>query len=200
MDMKKFIILFILTVSVSSVSFAKKNINAWKNEKTLNNQFSVFKKNLNFWDGNYFLKEVQLNQFYNAMYDSITVLRNELTDSKRQILSLQNELKAKTEETKEIQDNLKGAIKRENSITVFGMSINKTAYSLFMYLFILGVLVISGIVFLLYKRSLAITRYTKNEYKELKEEFEIHKKNSLDRYTKMNMELHKTRMALNKKK
>ncbi len=200
MDMKKFILLFILTVSVSSVSFAKKNINAWKNEKNLNNQFSVFKKNLNFWDGNYFLKEVQLNQFYNAMYDSITVLRNELTNSKSQILSLQNELKAKTEETKEIQDNLKGAIKRENSITVFGMSINKTAYSLFMYLFILGVLVLSGIVFLLYKRSLAITRYTKNEYKELKEEFEIHKKNSLDRYTKMNMELHKTRMALNKKK
>ncbi len=200
MDMKKFILLFILTVSVSSVSFAKKNINAWKNEKNLNNQFSVFKKNLNFWDGNYFLKEVQLNQFYNAMYDSITVLRNELTESKSQILSLQNELKAKTEETKEIQENLKRAIKRENSITVFGMSINKTAYSLFMYLFILGVLVLSGIVFLLYKRSLAITRYTKNEYKELKEEFEIHKKNSLERYTKMNMELHKTRMALNKKK
>ncbi len=200
MDMKKFILLFILTVSVSSVSFAKKNINAWKNEKNLNNQFSVFKKNLNFWDGNFFLKEVQLNQFYNAMYDSITVLRNELTESKSQILSLQNELKAKTEETKEIQENLKGAIKRENSITVFGMSINKTAYSLFMYLFILGVLVLSGIVFLLYKRSLAITRYTKNEYKELKEEFEVHKKNSLDRYTKMNMELHKTRMALNKKK
>ncbi len=200
MDMKKFILLFILTVSVSSVSFAKKNINAWKNEKNLNNQFSVFKKNLNFWDGNFFLKEVQLNQFYNAMYDSITVLRNELTESKSQILSLQNELKAKTEETKEIQENFKGAIKRENSITVFGMSINKTAYSLFMYLFILGILVLSGIVFLLYKRSLAITRYTKNEYKELKEEFEVHKKNSLDRYTKMNMELHKTRMALNKKK
>ncbi len=200
MDMKKFILLFILTVSVSSVSFAKKNINAWKNEKNLNNQFSVFKKNLNFWDGNFFLKEVQLNQFYNAMYDSITVLRNELTESKSQILSLQNELKAKTEKTKEIQENLKGAIKRENSITVFGMCINKTAYSLFIYLFILGVLVLSGIVFLLYKRSLAITRYTKNEYKELKEEFEVHKKNSLDRYTKMNMELHKTRMALNKKK
>ena len=197
--MKRFILLLILSVWVSSVSFAKKDINAWKSEKNLNNQFTVFKKNLNFWDGSYFLKEYQLNQFYKAVHDSVTVLHKELSGSKNQILSLQKELKSKIEETEKTQTELEDAIKRENSITVFGMSINKTAYSMFMYLFILGVLVLAGIVFLLYKRSLAITRYTKNEFKELKEEFEIHKKNALNRYTKINMQLHKTRMALEKK-
>lgn len=197
--MNRFAILLFLTISMTSVSFAKKDTNAWKNETNLNNQFAVFKKNLNFWDGSYFLKEYQLNEFYNAVHDSVNVLHKELSESKSRIIELQKKLDNKTEETQKIQAELKGAIKRENSITVFGMSINKTAYSMFMYLFILGVLVLAGIVFLLYKRSLAITHYTKNEYKELKEEFETHKKNALDRYTKMNMELHKTRMALNKK-
>jgi hypothetical protein len=40
---------------------------------------------------------------------------------------------------------------------------------------------------------------TKKEYDELKEEYGVHKKNALDRYTKMNMELLKTRLELNKK-
>ena len=197
--MTRFTLLLILLISVTSTSFAKKDINAWKNEKTLNKQYVVFKKNLNFWNDSYFLKEAQLTEFYNALTDSISVLQKEVLDNKNQVLSLQNELNARIEEVEKIQIELNESIKQVNSIRVFGMIVNKTVYSLTMYLFILGVLVLAGIVFLLYKRSNKITRYTKNEFNELKEEFEIHKKNSLDRYTKMNMELHKTRMALNKK-
>ncbi len=197
--MTRFTLILILLISVTSISFAKKDINAWKKEKTLNQQYVVFKKNLNFWNGSYFLKEAQLTQFFSAVTDSIAVLEKEVLDNKNQIASLQNELNTKIEEVGKIQTELNASIKRVNSITVFGMNLNKSVYSLFMYLFILGVLVLAGIFFLLYKRSNKITRYTKNEFNELKEEFETHKKNSLDRYTKMNMELHKTRMAFNKK-
>ncbi len=197
--MTRFTLLLILLISVTSISFAKKDVNAWKKEKTLNQQYVVFKKNLNYWSGSYFLKETQLTEFYNALTDSISVLQKEVLDNKDQMFSLQNELKAKIEEVEKIQTELNESMKQVNSIRVFGMIVNKTVYSLTMYLFILGVLVLAGMVFLLYKRSNKITRYTKNEFNELKEEFETHKKNSLDRYTKMNMELHKTRMALNKK-
>ena len=199
MDMKRFTLLLFLLISTTLLSFAKKDINAWKNEKNLNQQYSVFKKNLNFWNGSYYLTEYQLNQFYNALRDSITVFENEVLDNKSQILLLQNELNEKKQETEKIQTELDGSIKRENSIRVFGMNINKSVYSLTMYLFILGVLALAGVVFLLYKRSNNIKKKKKNEFNELKEEFEIHKKNSLERYTKMNMELHKTRMKLNKK-
>ncbi len=197
--MTRFTLLLILLISIASTSFAKKDINAWKKEKTLNQQYVVFKENLNFWNGSYFLKEAQLTQFFSAVTDSIAVLEKEVLDNKNQIVSLQNELNTKIKEVGKIQAELNASIKRVNSITIFGMNINKSVYSLIMYLFILGVLMLTGMVFLLYKRSNKITRYTKNEFNELKEEFEMHKKNSLDRYTKMNMELHKTRMALNKK-
>ena len=197
--MTRFTLLLILLISVTSTSFAKKDINAWKKEKTLDQQYVVFKENLNFWNGSYFLKDAQLTQFFSAVTDSIAVIEKEVLDNKNQVSLLQNELNTKIEEVGKIQAELNATIKRVNSITVFGMNINKSVYSLFMYLFILGVLVLAGMIFLLYKRSNKITRYTKNEFNELKEEFETHKKNSLDRYTKMNMELHKTRMALNKK-
>ena len=68
-----------------------------------------------------------------------------------------------------------------------------------MYLLIAGVLVLAGFVFLLYKRSLVVMHRTKKEYNELKKEYEAHKKSALERYTKINMELHQTRLELKKK-
>lgn len=186
-------------VSISLISFAKKDIHAWKSEKNLNQQYSVFKENLNFWSGSYFLEELQLDQFYNAVSDSIAVLEKKVVDGKSQVIRLQNDLNAKIKQTEEIQNELNASITRENSISVLGMNVNKSVYTFSLYMFILGVLVLSGFVFLLYKRSNIITRRINNDYNELKEEFEIQKKNSLERYTKINMELHKTRLELNKK-
>ncbi|NQU53089.1 MAG: hypothetical protein HQ522_11195 [Bacteroidetes bacterium] len=196
--MKKFTVLFILLISMSLITFAKKDIDAWKSEKNLNQQYTVFKQNLNFWNGSIFLKETQIDQFYNAVTDSITGLDKEILANEKQILSLQNELDTKTSQIEETQVKLNESIKRVNSISVMGQNINKTAYTFFMYMLTLGLAVLSGFVFLLFKRSNKITTDTKKEYKEIKEEFELYKKSSMDRYTKINTELHNTRMKLNK--
>jgi hypothetical protein len=197
--MKKFIVLLIILVSISQFSFAKKDKNAWKNEKNLDDQYTVFKQNLNFWNGSFFMDEAQLNQFYESITDSISALRKEVIDIQNQRKALQNTLDAKIKETNETQAKLDESIKHQNSIQVFGMHINKNVYSVSMYIFILAVLVLAGIAFLLFIIINKTTSHTKKEYKELKEEFEVHKKNSLDRYTKINTELHKTRMELNRK-
>lgn len=197
--MRRFTLIIILVVSFTVNSFAKKDTNAWKNEKNLEQQFSVFKQNLNFWSGSYFMKPEQLDQFYGSLRDSSAVFEKRNADDQNQIKSLQTELRANTAQTKEIQSKLDESIKNQDSISVLSMQINKSVYSFSMYAFILGVLVLAGIVFMLFKRSNTITKHTKKEYDELKEEFEVHKKNALDRYTKMNMELHKTRLELNKK-
>lgn len=196
--MKRSAVLLIVLVSQSLISLAQKNTSAWKSEKNLEQQYSVFKKNVNFWSGSYFMKPQQLDEFYGAITDSINLLEKNMLDSQNKIVSLQNELSANKNETADIKTKLAESIKLQNSITVFGMDVNKNVYSYTMYAFILGVLVIAGVVFLLFKRSNTITVRSKKEYVELKQEFETHKKNSLDRYTKMNMELHKTRMELKK--
>lgn len=198
--MKRFAVLFIIVVFVCSNSFAqKKDINAWKNENTLEQQFEVFKKNVNFWNGSYFMEPDQLAQFYEALTDSVMVLEKTVVVNSKQISSLQNELKTNSAQTEELQVKLDESIKHQNAITVFGMHIEKTTYAIILYSIIIGLLVITAVVFMLFKRSNSITVSSKKEYAELKEEFETHKKSALDRYTKMNMELHKTRLELNKK-
>jgi len=197
--MKRFTVLLVLLVSLSLISLANKDIDAWKSEKTMNQQFDVFKKNLKYWNGSYFLNELQLNQFYNALRDSAAMFEKEVTEIKKQLIALQNELNSKIKETEEIQKKLDKSIQLENSISILGVDINKRVYSLSMYILIIGVLIISGLLILLYIRSNKITQRTKNDFEELKEEFELHKKNALDRYVKMNIELTKARFELNKK-
>jgi chromosome segregation ATPase len=197
--MKKYIIFLILLVSISLSSFAKRDINAWKSEKNLKQQYIVFKENLNFWNGSYFLNEQQLDEFYSALTDSIKVLENEVSDKANQVKSLQDELNSTNQQLENTKVELNTSIKNQNAIEVFGQKINKSIYTFFMYMFILALLVFLGILFLLYKRSNSVTARTKKDYNELKEEFEIHKKNALERYTKINMELHHTRLNLKKK-
>lgn len=197
--MRRYTLLIVAVFFSSMQLWAKKDINAWKKEKNLEQQFSIFKKDLNFWNGSYFMQPEQLNDFYAALKDSIRVLEQANATKQNSIKSLQSDLASNIDQTNKIQEKLDDSIKNQNSITVLGIRFNKNVYSYSMYAFILGVLALSAVVFLLFKRSNAITNRTKKDYEELKEEYEVHKKNALDRYTKINMELHKTRLELNKK-
>lgn len=197
--MKRIVVLLIVMVSLTFTSHAKKDINAWKNADNLEEQFTVFKTNLNYWNGSFFMNEDQLDQFYKALRDSIAVYENQVEISENQVKELEDELNAKMEETKAIQAKLDRSIQLENSISLFGADINKTIYSTSMYVLILGVLLVAGLLLLLYRRSNKITHKTKRDLEDLKEEFEVHKKNALDRYVKINNELTRARMELNRK-
>jgi ABC-type multidrug transport system fused ATPase/permease subunit len=195
--MKKYILLLVMLFPLSLSSFAK-DIHAWKNETSLERQYEVFKENLNFWNGNYFLNETQLNEFYRALTDSIAALENEIGDKAETVNTLRSELNTTNQQLENAKAELETSIKNQNAISVFGQNIDKSIYTLFMSLFILALLVFLGIVFLLYRRSNVVTVRTKKDLSELKQEFEIHKKNALERYTKINMELHRTRMEKNR--
>jgi hypothetical protein len=197
--MKKLTALLILMVSISMISFGKKDTDAWKKEKTLDQQFSVFKDNLKYWNGSYFLNDLQFNEFFQAVNDSIAVMEKKVLDDKNQIKTLQDELNNKIKETGEIQAKLDSSFERENSINVLGAYVSKRMYSLTMYILILTALVISAITFILYKRSNNVTKRIKKDYEDLKEEYEIHKKSALERYVKINTELTKARMELNRR-
>ena len=197
--MKRYFLLLILMLSVSLSSMGKKDINAWKNEKSLRQQYSVFKENLNFWNGNYFLNEKQLDEFYRAFSDSVAVLENEISDKAGTISNLQNELNSTNKQLKDTKTDLDFSIKNRNSIEIFGMTIDKGFYTLIMSAIILILIAFLAVLFFLYTKSNKVTLRSKKDYDELKEEFEVHKKNALERYTKINMELHHTRMELNKK-
>lgn len=194
--MKQIIIMPVLLVCLSVTAFAQKDINAWKSETNLEQQYEVFKENLNFWDGRYFLTNAQLDEFYNALSDSVAILENEITAKASRIDTLENELAQTNQNLEETRSELETSIENRNSITILGLNVGKGAYTFVMTMIILALLALLGFLFMLYKRSHSVTAKTKKDYEDLKEEFETHKKNALDRYTKINTELHHTRMKM----
>lgn len=192
--------IFFVLVLLLLVGFARaKDINAWKSEENLNAQFEVFKKNLNYWNGNYFMKPFQLDEFYKAVSDSLAREREMLAESRKQIEVLTTELREKKQKIETLNADLNKSLELQDTIEVVGIGLHKNVYTLVVGLIILGLLVLCGGMFLMYDRSRKVTVRTKTELAELKEEFESYKKASLDRYTKINMELHKTRLELQKK-
>ncbi len=99
----------------------------------------------------------------------------------------------------ESKAKLDESLKWQNSIVVLGIPTNKTVFTYIVYGIILALLALLGLAYLINKRSGRIARIAKNEYIELKEEFDAYKKNSLERYTRINTELHHTRLELNRK-
>jgi len=196
--MKRFLLL-ILLISCSFGSFAKKDIDAWKDENNLKKQYAVFKENLNYWNGAYFLKERQLEEFYGALKDSIAILKIASSAKNEEIESLQKEISASEKQIVDTNEKLEASIKNQNSLTVLGLAVNKSTYTFSVLVIFLGLVALIGILFLMYKRSNKVSVQLKKEYNDLKEEFEVHKKNALERYTSINLELHHTRLKLNKK-
>jgi prefoldin subunit 5 len=194
--MKRIIILSALMICLSVAVFAQKDINAWKSEPNIEQQYEVFKENVNFWDGKYFMTPPQIDAFFNALNDSVAELENEIAARADRIYSLEEELAQTNRTLEDTRSELETSIENRNSLNVFGLNVGKGAYTLTMTVIILALLVLLGFLFMLYKRSHSVTARTKKDYEDLKEEFETHKKNALERYTKINTELHHTRMKL----
>jgi len=197
--MKRLFTFLILFITLVSGTYAKKDTNAWKSESNIRDQYTVFKQNLNYWAGNYVVSSNQLDEFYGAVNDTISKLETKLQERVLEISQQKGDLAQRQALVNETQKKLDESQKLQNSITVLGMDINKNVYSVTMYLFIVAVLVIAGVMYIMYMKSMKNTRNTRKEYEELKQEYEEHKKTALDRYTKINMELHKTRLELQKK-
>jgi len=186
------IIMLLITFSLST--YAKRDIQAWKQETTLKKQFSVFKQNLNVWQGFMSFKEPQLSQLFSAINDSISVLETRIDDDKKTLIELNSKISSLNYKLNETQTKLDESLTREDSFSTLGVDISKGSFASIMYSISALLLVLSGILFFLFTQSNSITNQAKAKFTDLDEEFEDYKKSNLDRVTKLNRELHDCRM------
>ena len=107
-----------LLVTFSLSTYAKRDIDAWKQETTLECQFSVFKENLNVWQDYMSFKEPQINQLFSAIKDSINILETKISTDKKTLSQLNaniSELNSNLSETKS---------KLEDDVPLFNHDVN----------------------------------------------------------------------------
>jgi len=86
------------------------------------------------------------------------------------------------------KSNLEESKRTKDSIRVFGNEINKTVYNSLMWTIIAGLIAVLAIGFLAFKRNISVTRSTKKDLQELKDEFEDYRKTSREAREKISMD------------
>ena len=120
--------------------------------------------------------------------DSLTKAKSRISGFVKLTGSLNVRIDSLNSNLKVTKEELKEMSRTKNSISVFGIKIDKALYNNIMWLIVAGLAFVLVIGFLTFKRNRTITVNTKKELKELNEEFEAYrKKTRLDR-EKMSMD------------
>jgi len=88
------------------------------------------------------------------------------------------------------------AIRTKDSFSFLGIQMQKGLYSTIMWIVVLGLALLGVILFLMFKRSYAVTVQTKKELENIQEEFEEYRKSSREKYEKLVVTHHNEIMRL----
>jgi len=190
----KFSILVLLLIFVSTFISAQDKKQQSLNEGTIEDQFEfVIKKSSNWRDERGQSYEVIkrnwiLNLKGNTL-DSLNAIQAKLNDTKDAISKQQEEIDELKTNLSKTQDTLLTTNEKKDSITLFGLQMSKTSYSLIMWLLIIVLLALLILFIYKFNNSNSVTRIAKNNLADIEEEFEEHRRNALEREQKVRRQL-----------
>lgn len=187
--MKKSIVFALLSLLLFNVYAVKKDPQAWKAEKQLESQFSVFKSNASYWDGFFMYKEPQLNEFHKVIMDTVSNLEKTILSEKKEVVKLNKEINSLTTQLSETKVSLAESLEKETTLVTLGIPFNKNAFPPLVYGIIILLILVTLIVLFLFFKSNAVTKETEKRFADLTAELDLQKKNGLEREMKLNREL-----------
>lgn len=155
---------------------------------TLKEQMKYIEEKTRIYEDYRAIREDMFQKIKKNSVDSLTKAKNRITgfitlagNLNSRIDSLNSSLNVTKEELKEVS-------RTKNSISFFGIKLDKIAYNAIMWTIVAALIFLLVIGYLTFERNRAITLNTKKELKEFTEEFEEYrKKTRLDR-EKMSMD------------
>lgn len=158
-------------------------------EGTISSQFDYLLKISNNYQEYKVIKKSHLDQIRSNVTDSISVFKKELVSIKADMVEKDSRIKSLEASVSETQNQLDLAEAAVDSFEFLGIQIHKSTYVNMMWA-IVGLLAI-GLFFFLFKYSQSHKVITKaqKDLAETMEEFEQHRKNTLERERKLKREL-----------
>lgn len=177
--------LFVLFICILSFSAQESD-----NQKiTLEQQFDdLYRKSTSYQVYKVISKE-KYQQLKKNVLDSISTLNDKILKKDNQLKENNTEIEKTKQELSTIRQNLSSAVSRENSISFLGIELNKTSYNFLVWSIIAILLAGSGYFIFKFFRSNILTKEAQNSLVEVEEEFEIHRKKSLEREQKLRRKL-----------
>ncbi len=127
------------------------------------------------------VKAFWLTKLKAHVMDTLRTVNRKLSDANKIISKKQLEIDSLKASVSSINAGLTLVTNERDSMKLFGILINKNLYQTIIWLVIIGLTLLLVILGVLFKRSNSITVETKTDLEDLKEEFESHRKRSLER-------------------
>ncbi|HLT07036.1 MAG TPA: hypothetical protein VK014_05880 [Cyclobacteriaceae bacterium] len=186
------VIAFFLVLTPSVAAFAqetpKPDIGSL-DSGTIESQFDYINSVSNNYEDYKVVKRANLNKIKANVLDSLKVFKDQLVTVNNQL----NEQKASIDQLNgklaTTEANLQDALDMKDSFFFMGMYIHKSTYNTLMW----GIVIVLAVLLLFFiyrfKRSYAVTAEIRQTLEETRDEFEQHRRNTLERERKLNRQL-----------
>lgn len=177
-----FILLFFSATTLQSQNEKKQTIitNALTKDN-LKNQFETLIEKSPTFQGFNNLRFGNVRKFKTNLFDTLKAFDNKYKIANTKIKEQRLEIEKLNTNITSINTSLSDITKEKDSVNVFGIRTTKTTYNTVLWSIILSLLMTTLVFLFKFKSSNKTTKDTKNSYTEIENEFETHRKNSLER-------------------
>ena len=166
-------------------------MNAQENTvNTIENQFDNIYRTSSTYQNYKVISRDRFNTLKSSVLDSLKVYSTSLSAKEKTITAKGLEIESLKKELAETNIKLKEAISKENSFSFLGVEIAKGTYNLMVWALV-GVL-LAGLIHFIYQfaKSNTTTKTALTDLEEVENEFEAHRKKTLEREQKLRRQLH----------
>jgi hypothetical protein len=128
--------------------------------------------------------------------DTLNAARLEVANLNSKLSGQEFQIETLTTDLSRIKIEKDEAIKNQDSLSFLGIQMKKGFYKTIMWFIILGMVALTIVIFMLFKRAHLVTREVKEELHSTQEEFEQYRKSSREKYEKLVVSHHSEIMKL----
>lgn len=190
MKLLKFVLLFfVLLPSVAFSQEAPKTDVGSLDSGTIESQFDYINSVSNNFEEYKVVRRSNLNKIKANVLDSLKVFKDQITTLDNQLGEQKTSMDQLNGNLTTTQAELQEALDMKDSFSFMGLYIHKSTYTTMMW----GIVIVLGIalMFFIYrfKRNYSVTSEIRKNLEETREEFEQHRRNTLERERKLNRQL-----------
>lgn len=182
-----FFTIFLLFIQYTS--FSQENNNVVIEDKTLEGQFDKINRISTSYQTYKVISKDKFQELKNNVLDSIKASNKDLKEQKVLLKNERDNVAKLNAELNKTKEDLKKTQEKENSISLFGFQISKVTYNLILWLIIISLALALAFFVFKFSKSNILTKKAKEDLEDVVQEFEVHRKKSLEREQKLRRQL-----------
>lgn len=182
MKLSKLVYILLFVTSITTAQQAKDTL-------TVQEQFDRIYRISSSYQEYKVVKKTTYQELKNNVLDSLNKIKKESTSKDAIIESKKDSITQIKQVYQILEADVNQLIAEKNNISLLGLSLSKSQYSIFVWSIILVLAILLSFFVFRFSNSNVVTKKAKEDLQELEDEFATHKKKSLDREQKLRRQL-----------